>query len=337
MNFFGRRASRLMMAASAVPTALAGWWIARHRGAASAQELGAVAAAAVALSVGAALLAWRWFAAPLRELERGLERWTRGDHSTPLDASRMAGWPGLAEQFFRAQEDLRRLDAMKEEFYQSAAHDLRAPLFAIQGYLRLLRKSLALDARQAGWFDAVDTSCDKLMRFVADALDFARLENGQMSLNPAPIDARALARRSVTTFRPLADERGIALDAKGGSEAVSLDADEGLIERLLQNLVGNALKFTPRGGHAAVWAAPAGDWVELAVEDDGPGIPEEQRAAIFDRFHQLESPSSASGFGLGLAICAKIVKLHGGTIWVEPAAPHGARFVARLPRAHRRG
>jgi PAS domain S-box-containing protein len=451
-----------MFAAGALPTGLAGWWIGSRVGASSSWVLGLIALVSAAFSIGASFLAWRWFAAPLQELERGLERWTRGDLSTPLDEARMGGWLGLARQFARAQADLersledakaelahertrlqtlieklpdamimtnmrgeviyfnlaampilgassadvreggralftplqpdrwrmpvqeilkrytsgeaievrngddvlayrttvtmfndasgdfgvlvmlrdvtaeRRLDALKEEFFQSAAHDLRAPLFAIQGYLRLVRKSMVPDERQTTWLEAIDQSCDKLTLFVKDALDSARIENGHLQIARGPVDARALARRAVALFNPLADERGIALEAAIAADAPSaFEADERLIERLLHNLVANALKFTPRGGRVVVSAASHGDQLEFAVEDDGPGIPENLRAAVFERFRQLESAGPKSGFGLGLSICAKIVKLHRGVIWVEPGRVQGSRFVARLPLTQR--
>ncbi len=180
--------------------------------------------------------------------------------------------------------------ALKEEFFQSAAHDLRAPLFAIQGYLRLLRKSLTPDERQTVYLESIDQSCEKLTLFVKDALDSARIENGHLRIAPGPVDARALARRTVSLFQPLADERGIALEIRIAADAPSaFEADERLIERLLHNLVANALKFTPRGGRVTVQAASRGDHLEFAVEDDGPGIPADQRAAIFERFRQLDS------------------------------------------------
>jgi PAS domain S-box-containing protein len=453
-----------MFAAGAVPTGLAGWWIGNRVGASSPLALGVIALASALFSVGASLLAWRWFVAPLQELELGLERWTRGDLSTPLDDSRMAGWRGLARQFSLAQTDLersledakadlaherarlqtlieklpdalimtnmrgevvyfnaaamplvgaadcdvraggralfsplqpdkwrmavqsilkkhssgqaleirgsddsvstyqttvtmfndastgdfgvlimlrdvtaeRRLDALKEEFFQSAAHDLRAPLFAIQGYLRLLRRTLAPDERQTLYLESIDLSCEKLTLFVKDALDSARIENGHLRLAPGQVDAGALARRTVSLFKPLADERGISLESRIAADAPpAFEADERLIERLLHNLVANALKFTPRGGRVTVQAAFSGDHLEFAVEDDGPGIPEGQRALIFERFRQLESAGPKSGFGLGLSICAKIVKLHRGAIWVESGPVSGSRFVARLPLTQR--
>lgn len=461
MDLFGR-ASWVMFAAGAVPTGLAGWWIGTRAGQPLSAATALLALVAGAASLAFSYLAWRWFVAPLRELERGLERWTRGDLSTPLDEARLTGWRRLAGQFAQAQDDMRRtldeanadlarararletlveripdalvitnllgevlflnaaalplfgassedmmaggkgllqprdparwrlrmqdalkahasggalelpsasggpatsfrttvtmftdpatgdlgvlmllrdqtlekrLEALKEEFFQAAAHDLRAPLFAVQGYLRLLKKSIQPDERQKNWLEAIDQSCERLTALVKDALDAARLESGVFRLLPGPVEPSALLRRAERLFQPMADEKGVRLETRvlEGAPA-SFEADERLLERLLHNLVSNALKFTPKGGLVLVEAGSAGsDRVELIVSDTGPGIPEAQRAAVFEKFHQLDRSLPKSGFGLGLSICAKIVKLHKGEIWAQAAKTGGAQFVARLP------
>lgn len=453
-----------MFLAGALPTGLAGWWIGTHPGAPSA-ALVAAAAASLAVSTAFSWLAWRWFALPLRELERGLERWTRGDLSTPLDESRLGGWRRLGRQFGQAQTELasalaqakaglalerarlealveklpdaliltnlrgevvflnapalpllgaevgdvlpgrrallvprdpsrwragfqellkahsgggflevvppsggpvssyktavsmfsdpltgdfgvlmimrdvtseRRLDALKEEFFQAAAHDLRAPLFAVSGFLRLLRRSFEPDGRQAGWLDQIDQSVERLTQLVKDTLDSARIESGRLRLTPTQVDARALLRRAARLFRPLADERRIVLDVRAPVDAPIIEADERLLERLLHNLLSNAVKFTPPEGHITLEVLPAGaDHLELAVTDTGPGIPEAERTVVFEKFRQLDAAQARAGFGLGLNICAQIVKLHGGVIWVQPGPGGGARFVARLPLSQR--
>lgn len=451
-----------MFAAGAIPTGLAGWWIGTHAGQPIALAAVLISLFALAASLLAAYLAWRWFVAPLRELERGLERWTRGDLSTPLDETRLTGWRRLAGQFSRAQDDMRRaldeanaglarerarletlveripdalvitnlrgevmflngaalplfaagrddvmsggkgllqprdpsrwrlrvqdvlkahtsggvmeiasaaggaptsfrttvtmftdpvtgdfgvlmllrdqtsekrIEAMKEEFFQAAAHDLRAPLFAVQGYLRLLKKSLEPDERQKNWLEAIDQSCERLTALVKDALDAARIESGQLRLLPAAVQPASILRRATRLFQPMADEKGVALETRLADGApASFEADERLVERLIHNLVANAIKFTPRGGLVLIEACAAGpDRVEFVVTDTGPGIPEAQRAAVFEKFRQLDTDLPKSGFGLGLAICAKIVKLHKGEIWVQPAKTGGAQFVVRLP------
>jgi signal transduction histidine kinase/HAMP domain-containing protein len=453
-----------MFAAGAIPTGLAGWWIGTHAGQPISLAAVLLAAFALAASLLAAYLAWRWFVAPLRELERGLERWTRGDLSTPLDETRLTGWRRLAGQFTQAQDDMRRaldeanaglarerarletlveripdalvitnlrgevqflntaalplfsasredvmaggkgllqprdpsrwrlrvqdvlkahtsggvmelpaaaggpstsfrttvtmftdpvtgdfgvlmmlrdqtsekrIEALKEEFFQAAAHDLRAPLFAVQGYLRLLKKSIEPDERQKNWLEAIDQSCERLTALVKDALDAARIESGQLKLLPASVQPSGILRRTTRLFQPMADERGVSLETRLSEGApAAFDADERLVERLIHNLVANAIKFTPRGGRVLIEAGAAGpDRIEFVVTDTGPGIPEAQRAAVFEKFRQLDSDLPKSGFGLGLSICAKIIKLHKGEIWVQPAKTGGAQFVVRLPLA----
>ncbi len=451
-----------MFAAGAIPTGLAGWWIGTHAGQPLSLAAVLVALLASAASIAAAYLAWRWFVSPLRELERGLERWTRGDLSTPLDESRLAGWRRLGGQFSRAQDDMRRaldeanaglarerarletlveripdalvitnlrgevvflnaaalplfaatrddvmlggkgllqprdpakwrlrvqdvlkahtsggvmelaaaaggpptsfrttvtmftdpvtgdfgvlmmlrdqtsekrIESLKEEFFQAAAHDLRAPLFAVQGYLRLLKKSIVPDDRQKNWLEAIDQSCERLTALVKDALDSARIESGQLKLMPASVQTAQVLRRTTRLFQPMADEKGVRLETRLSDAApASFEADERLVERLIHNLVANAIRFTPRAGLVLIEAGAAGpDRVEFVVSDTGPGIPEAQRAAVFEKFRQLDSDQPKSGFGLGLAICAKITKLHKGEIWVQPAKTGGAQFVVRLP------
>lgn len=227
----------------------------------------------------------------------------------------------------------RRLDAMKEEFFQAVAHDLRAPLFAMQGYLRLLEKSLKPVGPQKGYFDAISQSCEKLTLFIQDTLDAARIETGQLILTVAPVDPRALLARVVKLFSPLAEEKGIRLELELSEGApASLDADERLLERVFTNLLSNAMKFTPRGGSITVAMSQAGAGnAEFSVSDTGPGIPADQVTAIFEKFRQIDTGQAKTGFGLGLNICLKIVRLHQGTIWVDSELGLGSEFIFRIP------
>ena len=227
----------------------------------------------------------------------------------------------------------RSLDAMKEEFFQSVAHDLRAPLFAMQGYLRLLEKSLRPEKHQKGYFDAIAQSCEKLTLFIQDTLDSARIEAGQMRLSVMPIDPAALLQRALELFRPLAEEKGVKLSVKLTDDRPStVDLDERLIERVFNNLLSNALRFTPRGGSITLGLSTAGrSEAEFSVADTGPGIPAEERGRVFEKFRQLDAAGPRAGFGLGLNICRKIVNLHGGTIWVDSQPGQGSQFVVRVP------
>lgn len=227
----------------------------------------------------------------------------------------------------------RKLDAMKEEFFQQVAHDLRAPLFAIQGYLRLIERSIHPDPHQKGYFDAITQSCEKLTLFIQDTLDAARMEAGQLKLNITSIDPLVLLQRGMNLFRPLAEEKGIRVEVNLAPEHPSaIDVDERLMERVLYNLLSNALKFTPRGGAITIEVSRAGpDQAELSVADTGPGIPPALRTQIFEKFSQIDTGAPRTGFGLGLNICHKIVKLHKGKIWVDSQPGMGSQFVVRIP------
>ncbi|MDD5656167.1 MAG: ATP-binding protein [Elusimicrobia bacterium] len=252
-------------------------------------------------------------------------------------AVNMFSLPGQAEfgvlLAMRDITDERQLDALKEEFFQHAAHDLRAPIFAMQGYLRLLEKSFAPNERQQGYFCAVSKSCEKLMLYIGDTLDSARIETGHIRMTVSAWDPAALIGRATELFGPLAREKGVALEFKPAPDApVKIVADERLMERVLSNLLSNAIKFTPRQGRITVALGRAGaDQAEFSVSDTGPGIPPEQKTRIFEKFRQTGEGAARGGFGLGLTICLKIVQLHGGSMWVVSEPGQGSQFVFRMP------
>jgi len=231
----------------------------------------------------------------------------------------------------------RELDSMKEEFFQHVAHDMRAPIFAMQGYLRLLEKSLSLEGHRSDYFDAISKSCEKLMLYIGDTLDAARIETGHFKLQSGPVDPAQLLQRVADLFCPLAREKGIHLELGLPEDRPNpIQADERLLERVLANLISNALKFTPRDGRVTLGMARAGpDQIDFSVTDTGPGIPADQKMRIFEKFRQGRDSQTRGGFGLGLSICRKIVQLHQGSLWVESDAGRGSQFVFRLPMSRK--
>ena len=225
----------------------------------------------------------------------------------------------------------RELAEAKEEFFLSAAHDFRAPIFAIQGYLRLIERSIDPEPRVKGHFEAVHQSCEKLTLMIQDILDSSRLETGQLKLGVTAVGPKAFLERVQRVFGALAAEKGIGLSVEVGDEVPhEIDADERLLERVFSNLVSNALNVVSRGGRITLSARSDAGAVEFAVADTGPGIPEEDRAVFFDKFAQLNG-GRRGGFGLGLHICKKIVELHRGTLRLESKEGEGSRFIFRIP------
>ncbi len=235
-----------------------------------------------------------------------------------------------ASMYERAKE----LDRLKTELFANVSHELRTPLALIRGPLdRLLVASdLPPDARHQ--LEVVRRNARTLGRHVEDLLVVARIEAGQIEVRRGDVDVAFLVRFVAGHFEVLASEQQIAF-AVEAPESLVVMADPDLLQRMVLNLLSNAFKFTPTGGRVRVSLRSAASRFSIEVADSGPGIPDDQRSAIFDRFHQIESGSTRrfGGTGLGLAIAKELVELHEGRISVAEAPEGGALFVVDLPRA----
>ena len=226
----------------------------------------------------------------------------------------------------------RRMQQMKEEFFHSVAHDLRAPLLTMQGYIKLLEKEFQPEAKQAGYVRNVKDSSDRLFKLLENILDISRMEAGQLKPDLRPVNAAEFLSSSAESFRALFEGKKIGLAIEtSGAENTEFTADSSLLRRVMENLLSNAWKFTPEGGRVTASVKPGKDGLVFSVADTGPGIPAEQLEAIFEKYKRLKAGDGETGFGLGLAIARKIVELHGGKIWAEAAPAGGAVFGFTVP------
>jgi signal transduction histidine kinase len=169
-------------------------------------------------------------------------------------------------------------------------------------------------------------------RMIQDLLDVKRMESGRLGMDPQPESAASLVNDTVEMLRPIATGSTIALESEISENLLPVMADSARIQQVLSNLVGNAVKFTPRDGRVTVCAEPIDGGVRFGVKDNGPGIPPDQVPHIFGQFWQA-MPSDRRGIGLGLAIAKGIVEAHGGMIWVESQVGVGSNFYFTLPSA----
>ncbi|MEO7416928.1 MAG: ATP-binding protein, partial [Thermoanaerobaculia bacterium] len=235
-------------------------------------------------------------------------------------------------------EKLRELDALKSQFFANVSHELRTPLTltlgplqdALDGRFGPLRQDLAVQVEVAL------SNAQRLLGLVDQLLDVARLNAGRLRLRLRRGDLTAAVRQRVEAFLPLAERRGIELSLADPVEPVEAWFDEIQIEKVFDNLLGNALKFTPRGGKVriAIESPPRDGPVAVSVRDTGPGIPAGQLERVFERFYQVEGTTQRRwpGAGIGLALAKQLVELHGGTIAVESAEGEGACFTVTLRR-----
>ncbi len=236
------------------------------------------------------------------------------------------------------QERLLELERVRRETSDLIIHDLRNPLTTISGALDMLGLTLPEEVQQANaqLLHLAKSSADRMQRLVNALLDVARLESGRAPFHPAPTDLRALFEQIITQ-QSLALESGqigLVADIPAGLPTIVVDAE--MIERVLSNLIDNAVRYTREGGEIILAAAVEGEYVKISVTDAGPGIPPEDRERIFARFTQggKDKYRGRRGFGLGLTFCRLAVERHGGRIWVEPGeGGAGSRFVFTLPLA----
>ncbi|MFA5162691.1 MAG: ATP-binding protein [Elusimicrobiales bacterium] len=221
------------------------------------------------------------------------------------------------------------LDAVKEEFFNSVAHDLRAPLLGMQGYIRLLEASVA-DPKGKEIIYSMKTVSSRVFRLVEDILDVARMESGTLRLKSESFDIEECVSRAVISLAPLVAEKKIELSARllpGASG--EFFGDVRMMERALVNLISNSVKYTPQGGRITVSYGMSGGIGEVRVKDSGPGIPPARMGEIFKKFHRLDE--THGGYGLGLATVRKIVEMHGGQIRAGNGADGGAEFSFTIP------
>jgi PAS domain S-box-containing protein len=235
---------------------------------------------------------------------------------------------------FNDRTDERELNQVREDLVHTMVHDLRNPLTNIFGSLEFLGEevgpTLSPDYQQV--LEIARTNATHMVDLVGAILELNRLESGQMPLDQKPIFLPTLIGNVVRTQSPLAKNKNIVLNFETANDLPLAWADGNLFERVLQNLLDNAIRFTPPGGRVQVQArleSSRSDWLLVSVSDSGPGVPDEVRERIFQKF--TTARHRESGTGLGLAFCKMVVEAHGGRIWIESDGEQGSVFYFTLP------
>jgi two-component system, OmpR family, phosphate regulon sensor histidine kinase PhoR len=253
-------------------------------------------------------------------------------------------WVPLEEQdgirgvvaVFHDISDLKRLEKIRRDFVANVSHELRTPVTVIKGYAEaLLGGVLESDPVRAGQFVAkINNHAERLASLVADLLELATLESGQLAPELAPLSIEGAVRQACSLLEQRSLEKGVALATSGVESVPAVLADRRRLEQVLFNLLDNAIKYTPAGGMVTVSASDEGEMVRVAVTDTGIGIPSRDLPRIFERFYRVDTARSRElgGTGLGLAIVKHIVLVHGGEIAVESTPGKGTTFSFTLKK-----
>jgi PAS domain S-box-containing protein len=255
---------------------------------------------------------------------------------TQVWVSWSAYWSGVEGAYFCVAHDIdqrKTLDQMKQDFVNMISHDLRSPMTSVAVFLHMVREGVyGLNEKGAAAAGRVESSVTGVVNLLNDLLDVEKLEAGKMQLRLESVKVSAIVEAALDIVRPLAEQQDIQLDLLRHEETIIV-ADSGRLSQVVQNIVSNALKFSPKGSFVQIYYGQNGGQAEIRVTDAGPGIPEGDREFVFDRFRQLDSQGEEKikGSGLGLAICKAIVEQHGGTIGVISQAGQGSTFWFKIP------
>jgi signal transduction histidine kinase len=235
----------------------------------------------------------------------------------------------------KAYAELQEIDRLKDELVQNVSHELRTPLTFVKGYVEMLLDGDMgqINERQRESLSIVADKTDTIARLVSDIIFLQQIEHESLQLTE--LDLAQVVRRAVQSNQAVAEAAHIALESHFAPDLAPAHADRDRINQVLDNLIGNAIKFSPNGGTITVELEDAGAMLQASVSDTGIGISEDQIGRIFERFYQVDGSATRKfgGAGLGLAIVKRIVEAHGGRIWAKSQLGQGSTFFFTLPKA----
>jgi signal transduction histidine kinase len=308
--------------------------------------LAVIGIVALALSIVAAAALARRFTTPLRRLTEASRGLAEGDlaRRVPTDSASAGSleltelalqFNAMADRVQESVEIIRHDRDRSRDFLADVSHELRTPIAALRTFNELLQEHAGEDpAARTEFLEASGVQLERLDWLAQNLLELSKLDSGLVLLDLRPDDLRATAEQAVEQAEPAARRRGVETAVQLPEHPLRIRHDPVRIGQVVANLVGNAIKFTPRGGRIEVEVAAIADGARIVVTDTGVGIAPDELPRIFERFYRGTRASEArgSGSGLGLAIVRSIVEMHGGTVSVESRLGAGSTFTVTLPR-----
>ncbi|HSA89395.1 MAG TPA: HAMP domain-containing sensor histidine kinase [Burkholderiales bacterium] len=286
-----------------------------------------------AVALGLALALTRHIARPIAELDGAIRQLGGADFERPIAVRGPQDLKTLGERLDWLRRRLVELEDEKNRFLRHLSHELKTPLTALREGAELLHDEVGgkLSDSQRRVVGIMKDNSIKLQRLIEDLLDYQRALHAAAALQVKPVSLKSVIQEAMRSHELAAQAKGLHIEVD--AQAATVVADPEKLRSVVDNLIGNAVKFTPSGGSVAVLARSSGDQALIDVIDSGPGVPAEERDSIFDSFFRGRAKASArvEGSGLGLAIAREFVEAHGGSIHVL-AEEHGAHFRVALPR-----
>lgn len=269
-----------------------------------------------------------YFLRPLRELTEATKEVAAGNFDVRVEPHGTEELEQLAISFNEMTKELSTIETLRIDFVSNISHEFKTPVVSIRGFARRLKKD-ALTERQSECVDIIIAETERLSELSQNVLLLSRLESADQISEKTIYSLDEQIRRCLLMLEPLLDKKQLELDVR--MESVQINSNEEMINHLLINLFGNAIKFSPEKGTIGVSLQTNGEYVQITVSDEGIGMDENVKAHIFDKFYQGDASRATQGNGLGLSLVKRILHLTGGTIAVESAPGQGTCFIVTLP------
>ncbi|MEL6631627.1 MAG: HAMP domain-containing sensor histidine kinase [Bacteroidota bacterium] len=295
---------------------------------------------ALAVALGLGLLVIWYSTRSLRDILEVFQRFRDGDQEARIPDHMGKDWYPLAETFNSMAdtlvaniEKIRSVDRFRQELIANVSHDLRTPLAVIQGYLEtlLIKNDTLSPENRKQYLGTSIKSIHRLTKLIGQLFEYSKLEALQIQPQKEAFFLTELVHDVKYKYQILAEDKEIVLTVEHPENVPLVFADIGMVERVIQNLLDNAIKHTPSGGEVKLELAENHQGVQVRVVDTGPGIPKDKQSFIFERYNKLANAKGGNGTGLGLAIVKKILELHETTIEVQSKVNQGASFSFSLP------
>jgi signal transduction histidine kinase len=238
-----------------------------------------------------------------------------------LAAAGIALAGALAARLAMEERARREVEGMRRQLVAAASHDLRTPLASLRLLVESIDDGVATGETRERYLKEIRTQVGLLSDLIDDLFELSRIEAGDISWTMRQVELRELIDEAVAAMRAQAAARGVSVEADLPAHGLLAQANAEKVQRVLFNLIQNAIRHTPADGSVTVRARALGNGVEIEVDDEGEGIPSESGERVFEAFYRGDSARAEDGAGLGLAISKAIVEAHGGRIWLEPGAP----------------
>ncbi len=294
---------------------------------------GAVMAAIIALLLGVFLS--RTLTRPIRELTRATHAISEGNLAQEVPVRTNDELGELAQAFNKMSSELSRSVHTRRQMTADIAHELRTPLSLILGHAEAVHDGVLPPTREN--FEIIREEAARLEHLVDDLRTLSLADAGELTINPQTIEPQRLLQEVAAIYQYQTQRKNIVLELDIASPLSNIEVDPGRITQVLTNILDNATRHTPEGGRITLSAKQAGESVELAIQDSGPGVPAEAVERIFERFYRTDASRQrdddvSGGSGLGLAIARSIVQAHNGQLSAESEAGKGLRIIIRLPK-----